>query len=111
MLVMVTGSSLYPVALLTADEVSLAFIGWDNSFSAYNANSYLRSGSHFWLLSPNYRYSGGYAYGFYLHSNGNLFNGIVGNANGVRPAISLTSGTAIASGSGTATDPWVVTAP
>lgn len=102
------GQLTYPVALLTADEASLAGDGWNNSFSAYNANSFLRSGSLFWLLSPYYRRSNGGARGFYLYSNGNLSDGGVSGANGVRPAISLASGTVVASGSGTATDPWIV---
>lgn len=103
----------YPVALLTADEMSFAGSGSSTAAngSAYNANSFLRSGSVFWLLSPNYRYSGGYATEFSLYSNGNLSNSNVNIAFGVRPAISLTSGTTASSGSGTATDPWVVTAP
>ena len=102
-----------PVALLTADEMSFAGSGSPTASngSGYNPNSYLHSGSRFWLLSPGYRYSSGAAYGFYLYLNGYLYNASVGNAYGVRPAISLTSGTTIASSSGTATDPWVIEAP
>ena len=102
-----------PVALLTADEMSFAGSGSSNASngSGYNSNSYLHSGSGFWLLSPYRRNSDGYAGGFYLNSGGNLVNRLVYNPTGVRPAISLTSGATIASGSGTATDPWVVTAP
>ena len=103
------GQLTYPTALLTADEASLAGDGWNNSFSAYNANSFLRSGSNFWLLSPNNRNSGGPARGFLLGSSGALGNDRgVGSAYGVRPAISLTSGTVPVSGTGTATDPWIV---
>ena len=105
------GQLTHPVALLTADEASLAGNGRDNSFSAYNANSFLRSGSRFWLLSPYYRNSGGHANGFILYSGGDLSTGIVDGTLGVRPAISLRSGTTVSSGSGIATDPWVVTAP
>lgn len=103
----------YPVALLTADEASFAGSGRSTATqgSAYHYNSYLRSGSGFWLLSPDYRTSYGGAYGFYLHSDGDLYNSYVFNAIGVRPTISLASGTTPASGSGTAIDPWVVTAP
>ena len=101
------GQLTYPVALLTADEASLAGNGWNNSFSAYNANSYLRSGSVFWLLSPDVRDSYGYAVGFSVVSGGKLSNGSVYNAYGVRPVISLAPGTTVL-GSGTATDPWEV---
>ena len=99
-----------PVALLTADEMQFAGSGRSTATqgSGYNSNSYLRSGSYFWLLSPVYRGSSGHVYGFILYSGGDLDDYGVGSACGVRPAISLTSGTTPASGSGTATDPWVV---
>ena len=102
-----------PVALLTADEVQFAGSGRSTASqgSAYHHNSYLRSGSNFWLLSPGSRSSSGYANGFYLISIGDLYNNYVNYTFGVRPAISLISGTTATSGSGTATDPWVVTAP
>lgn len=107
------GQLKYPVALLTADEAS--FAGSGNSTAAngssYHANSYLRSGSDFWLLSPSSRYSSGRAGGFILRSNGALNDNGVNNGRGVRPAISLSHGTNISSGSGTATDPWVIDAP
>jgi len=48
--------------------------------------SFLRSGSNFWLLSPNNRNSNGNINGFNVNSNGNLNNNNVSNANGVRPA-------------------------
>ena len=99
----------YPAALLTADEAAFAGSGYDSSTTPYHANSFLRSGSYFWLLSPNLRYSNGAAYGFALRSGGNLGNfSSVYYTYGVRPAISLTSGTMAASGTGTATDPWIV---
>ncbi len=98
----------YPAALLTADEAAFAGSGYSSSTTPYHANSFLRSGSLFWLLSPYNRNSYGNAYGFRLYSNGNLSNNAVYNSGGVRPAISLTSGTMAASGTGTATDPWIV---
>lgn len=105
-----------PVALLTSDEVALSGSGASgrtaatNYSSNYSYSSFLRSGSTFWLLSPR-SCTGGIAYEFVLHSVGYLNSYGVGSANGVRPAISLTSGTTPSSGSGTATDPWVVAAP
>ena len=103
----------YPVALLTADEASFAGSGSTTATngSAYNRKSYLYSGSYFWLLSPYYRNSSGLAEGFILNSIGYLIYGNVDGAYGVRPAISLKSGTTATSGSGTATDPWVVNPP
>ena len=98
-----------PAALITADEAAIAGSGYSSSTTPYHANSFLRSGSSFWLLSPYYRTSSGNARGF--TSGGSLGSADMSYNYGVRPAISLTSGTTIASGSGTATDPWVVTAP
>ena len=98
----------YPAALITADEAAFAGSGYSSSITPYHANSYLRSGSNFWLLSPYYRDSNGSAFGFSLTSSGNLNIDFVSNADGVRPAISLTSGTSAVNGTGTATDPWIV---
>ena len=95
----------YPVALLTADEANFAGSG------TYHANAFLRSGSYFWLLSPFYRRSSGNVYGFYVSSGGSLGSYYVSDAHGVRPAVSINPGAEIASGSGTATDPWEVSWP
>ena len=116
----------YPLAPLTEDEVAFAGHGYPvattvdgqtkyypTTASTYSSRwsyrSYLRSGSRFWLLSPYRRNSalGGVA-AFYVSSIGYSGNSNVYNSYGVRPAISLTSGTTVASGSGTAADPWVI---
>lgn len=97
-----------PTALLTADEAALAGSGSSGNPTTYSANSYLRSGNYFWLLSPYYRHSGGYAYEFFLNSFGRLYSYSVSHSYGVRPAISLKPGTTAASGTGIATDPWIV---
>ena len=101
-----------PVSLLTADEMSFAGSGTTNAAtgSAYSSSSYLRSGTAFWSLSPSIRSDNGGACGFYLNS-GISGNNYVKDSYGVRPSISLKPGTEYASGSGTATDPWVVLAP
>ena len=102
----------YPAALLTTDELSFAGSGSSASNgSPYHDNSFLRSGNIFWLLSPFNRSSNGYANEFGLISAGRLSNLNVSSTSGVRPAISLKPGTTAASGTGIATDPWVVTAP
>ena len=99
-----------PVALLTADEASLAGSGRPNASqgSARNTLSYLRSGSNFWLLAPYHRYTNGNAVEFFLVTTGFVNYFIVSNSFGVRPVISLTPGTSITGGTGTATDPWTV---
>ena len=97
-----------PSAPLTADEAAFAGSGYTYSTTPYHANSFLRSGDSFWLLSPYYRDSGGRVLGFYLLSIGRLDYDYVSNMLGVRPSISLTSGTKATSGTGTAADPWIV---
>ena len=100
-----------PIALITADEGSFAGSGRSNASegSSYHTNSFLHTGSTFWLLSPYYRRSYGYAYGITMYYNGFLDMSNSNQALGVRPAISLSPGAKIASGTGIATDPWEVT--
>ncbi|MBR2766898.1 hypothetical protein IKD67_02335 [Candidatus Saccharibacteria bacterium] len=98
----------YPAALLTADEIAFAGSGRSSSTTPYHDNSFLRSGVFFWALSPSSRSSNGNVGGFGLAAGGALSWTQVGTARGVRPAISLTSGTMAVSGTGTATDPWIV---
>lgn len=109
-----TGNQLkYPAALPTADELSFAGSGNNtaNFGSGYHPNSYLRTGFEYWLLSPAYRTSNGIVYEFNLTTNGYITTTNVSYNAGMRPVISLKSGTTIASGSGTATDPWVIDEP
>ena len=101
----------YPVALLTADEMALAGSGWTSTTTAYSAQSYLRSGSDYWSLSPRDRSTDGGVRVSSLYSNGSAGAYGVDAAKGVRPVISLIPGTEVAGGSGTATDPWTVSFP
>ena len=105
------GRLLFPVALLTADEVSFAGSGSaaTTEDSSYNAKSYINANIVSTTLSPYFRDSLS-ARGVSQSSTGLLHNPI-DNAHYARPAISLKSGVVIDSGSGTAADPWVVTAP
>lgn len=102
-----------PAALLTADEVSLAGTGsmFAQRGSSYNEASYLVSGSLFATLSPAYRAPSGRLNIYRVTVTGFLSNSIISEYNGIRPAISLKPGTEYISGSGTATDPWIVPAP
>ena len=98
-----------PIALITADEASFAGSGYGGSgYPQYNSNSFLRSGSVFWLLSPYRRNSDGNARVFFLNLSGFLSSSSVNYPYGVRPAISLSQGATISSGTGVATDPWEV---
>lgn len=102
----------YPVALLTADES--AFAGAGNSSgkpTTYNTRSYICSNSDFWLLSPRFRNTDGVAGGVRLLWDGSLSSRRMDNSLGVRPVISLVHSATITSGSGTATDPWIISPP
>ena len=93
----------YPVALLTADELTLA--GHGNN--GYSRNAYLYTGQYYWSLSP-YGFYGGYASGFLMNSGGYLNSGSVVNSGGVRPSVSLAPGIMISGGDGTSEDPYEV---
>lgn len=93
----------YPVALLTADELTLAGHGWNG----YSRNAYLYTGQYYWSLSPCY-FSINLAGGFNMKSNGYLASYIVNNTRGVRPSVSLAPGIMISGGDGTSEDPYEV---
>ena len=105
----------YPIALITADELSFAGAGSQtaNQGSAYSSSSFVRSGSNFWTMTPNSRTtSNSYAtLMYYSNANGYLSNISMYNSYGIRPIISLKEGTEATAGTGTAEDPWVVEAP
>ena len=77
-------------------------------YGKINRSYYLYTGQFYWTMSPSRFTSSGYAYVFYVYSNGNLSNNSVGwTAPGVRPVISLTTNNTI-TGSGTISDPYIV---
>ena len=114
----------YPVALITADELSFVGNGYSNSsasaYSKLSFLSYLTSGYQSGNggdpnLSPSHHALG---YGAYVRAIrgdddydtnfGRLVDVYTDRQAGVRPVISLVHSTTIASGSGTATDPWLI---
>ena len=109
------GALTYPVGLITADE--MAYAGGKFYIGSSNANSsfYLYTGQTYWSLSPSYFY-GSDAHEFDLYSGGTSYSGgtlythYVSASRGVRPSVSLKSGATV-TGSGTATDPFVVAKP
>ncbi len=92
----------YPVAMLSSDEINLA----GGSF-ANNETNYLNSGDDYWTMSPHsFYYSSAIQllmYGYGYMNYGNMYSSY-----GIRPAISLKHGTPIVSGTGTATDPYII---
>ena len=99
----------YKIGLLTADEI--AFAG--GAYGLENLSYYLNknASSSWWLLSIGY-FTGSYVYGIGFIPNGCMNYGTVNATMGVRPAVSLKSTITIsASGTGTATNPYVVYIP
>ena len=122
------GKLTYPVALMTADEISYA----GGLYANYNTNawyfrnakegtlttsssstdaSYSSTGSTWWwLLSPNY-WTGSRAYVFGVRGSsypGYLSNTGVSNTYGVRPAVSLKSCVKTSGGDGSASTPYTI---
>ena len=108
------GKLTYPIALMTADEVSFAggvFVKNAETWYYKNSANGSSTGSTFWwLLSPN-DWSGSYAHVFGVngsYSPGNLdYNGVF-FAYGVRPAISLKSCVKTSGGDGSANAPYTI---
>ena len=94
----------YPIGLVTADEVALTGITWNNA----NTGSYLYTGQYYWTMSP-FNFDGSYARVFRVGSNGSLASGsgYVTSTWGVRPVINIRADVQI-TGSGTTTDPFKV---
>ena len=110
------GKLTYPVALMTADEVSFAggvYFKGTKAWSWYNNNSGNGSSTgdtYWWLLSPSF-WHGSYASVFSV--DGSSYPGLleferVGFTDGVRPAISLKSCTLYSTGDGSATNPYTI---
>ena len=91
----------YPVGLLTAPEVWLAYK--DASYSTY----YLNTGNLYWLGSPvSFRRNN--ASGRGVNVSGDLSDDLVYNSYGARLAVSLKPGTGYISGDGTYTSPFLI---
>ena len=93
------------VGLITADELALA--GY--AYAKNNTTTYLQENAtdtYWWSLSP-YRFSGGYAYVWYVYGSSGYFDNYVSDASGVRPSISLKSTTNV-TGEGTSSSPYII---
>ena len=90
------------VGLITADEVAFAGGVWTTANQSY----YLYTGQNYWTMSPFYVGSNGWAYLFYVYSNGQLYYTTV-SGRLVRPVINLRADTTV-TGDGTASSPFVV---
>ena len=86
----------YPVGLLTDDELRFAGL-----------NTYLKTGSNYWLLSPN-MFAEWDAYGDVLEDGGRMWFRREDSALGVRPVISLAPNVRIDKGDGTVNNPYQI---
>ena len=108
------GKLTYPIALMTADEVS--FAGGLYSTNAptwyyYNSANGSSTGSTWWWLLSPYFWDDRYAFVFGVDgssSPGRLASYRVGSTYGVRPAISLKSCVKYSTGNGSASDPYTI---
>ena len=108
------GKLTYPIALMTADEVSFAGgVIFTNAPTWYYYNSAKDSSTGstwWWLLSP-LRWDGSYAYVFGVYGSsvpGHLGSGGVNGTGGVRPAVSLKSCVKTSGGDGSANEPYTI---
>mgnify|MGYP000083084501 CR=1 FL=1 len=109
------GKLTYPIALMTADEVSFAggLYGTNApTWYYYNSANGSSTGSTWWWLLSPYRWNGNHAYVFRV--GGSSYPGYLGGYSnvdftfGVRPAISLKSCTLYSTGNGSASDPYTI---
>ena len=92
----------YPIGLITGDEVVLA-----GSFFGNNSNSYyLYTNQSYWTMTP-FIYDYAWSRVLMLNENGGLNYQMVNNGSGVRPVINLSADVSL-SGTGTMSDPYVV---
>ena len=94
----------YPIGLISADEVAYAGGVWATNNTSY----YLYTGQNYWTMSPHRFRSGGGAYVFLVNSTGGLTIGYVDNTRGVRPVVNLKADVQISTGSGTSSNPYVI---
>ena len=108
------GKLTYPIALMTADEVSFAGGVYGTNAPTwyyYNSANGSSTGSNWWWLLSPLDWSGSYAHMFIVGGSSNpgyLNNGGSDNTNAVRPVISLKSCIKNGTGDGSATNPYTI---
>ena len=93
----------YPIGLITADEVAYAGSIYARLDESGNINYYLSYSNIFLTMTPSRKESISL-----VPTNGGLYGGSVINEGSVRPVINLKATTTVKSGTGTATDPYVI---
>ncbi|MDD2504987.1 MAG: hypothetical protein PHF21_01795 [Bacilli bacterium] len=100
------GALTHPVGMLSADEAAMAGLVYGRG----NSTNYLYTNEHYWVFSPSYMSSSGYAHAFDVGWAGDLYYSNVNYSIGVRPAVSINSKTRV-TGNGSNTNPFKVEAP
>ena len=108
------GKLKYPIALMTADEVSFAgglmYTNAETWYYKNSANGSSTGSTWWWLLSPS-GWFGGYAGVFFVFGSsdpGRLGSNYVNYTYGVRPAVSLKSCIKYSTGNGSANEPYTI---
>lgn len=95
----------YPIGLITVDEVAYA----GTKYVINNFTYYLQNGTIYWTMSPYFfRSSDSSGFAIYIYSYGYWNGNFISNANGVRPVINLKSDVIVSSGTGSLSDPWMI---
>ncbi len=105
------GKLTYPVGLITVDETILAGFNTHNSSTNNykDTTNYLYTNSNYWTISPIMMDVYGYVDVGFVDNSGAESSHSVNYADGVRPVVSLNSGTFVnATGDGTSSNPYVV---
>ena len=99
----------YPVGLITIDEAAYA----GGKKGSMNYKYYLYTGAYYWTMSPYTFYSyDASASVWYVSSAGNLYTTASSAAPaGVRPVVNLNSDVLYSGGTGTESDPYIITLP
>ena len=108
------GKLTYPIALMTADEVSFAGGLWGTNAQTwyyYNSAKGSSTGEQWWWLLSPASGNGSYAYVFFVVGSSNpgfLSSTYVSHTYGVRPAVSLKSCVKTSGGDGSAGTPYTI---
>ncbi len=95
----------YPIGLISMDEVWYA-----GGYTSTNQSYYLYTKQNYWTMSPSgFNASDNYAYVFAVWLDGDLTSWYVDNTTpGVRPVVNLKADVQISTGSGTSSNPYVI---
>ena len=108
------GKLTYPIALMTADEVSFAGGLWNENAPTwyyYNSANGSSTGTNWWWLLSPATGNGSYAFVFFVVGSsypGFLSSTYVSHTYGVRPAVSLKSCVKTSGGDGSASAPYTI---